>query len=32
MMRVPTPKTIVLDGEILNFGWQRLERVPRIAG
>src|ERR1035441_9734292 len=32
MMRVPTPKTIVLDGEILNFGWQRLEESPESPG
>src|ERR1035441_833070 len=32
MMRVPLPKMIILDGEILNFRWQRLEELPESSG
>ena len=32
MMRVPLPKMIILDGEILNFRWQRLEEFPESPG
>jgi hypothetical protein len=30
--RVPSPKMIVLDGEILNFRWQCLEQFPEPPG
>jgi hypothetical protein len=30
--RIPSPQTIVLDGEILNFRWQCLEQFPEPAG
>lgn len=32
MLRILSPQMIVLDGEVLNFRWQRLEKIPEAPG